>query len=715
MGLGDPQDDLLRAASAEASTDAPAGDRDKPVDLPRPEQVKVAPKEWPDDLALAIVVADFAKAEQHRQQNFDLKWDDNDRLFHANVVQKVWEGTNTPRSSLGVKLVMQQVLSLIPAEMSALFQNTDGIFFDCFPRPGTHPEQAIATRELISAQLDDAEFWPEAEEVLFCKNLHGTGILKLGWFRQDRDREFWSDELTPVVMQRMGTPFSLSSKREFKRRKKTEHINRPEITYVSLRDFYIDPSHKRPRIKGAQFVIHRAMVSMDELIWMGENDPSYNIPEQIDLILMVKQGMTPASAIADTHKSRSAQEADIRERYPLNPSSDPAKAKFELLEYWTNDRMVTVLNRKRPVRNIPNPYMFIPFISINYADVIDQFYGKGIAETIGDEQRLQQGLINSHVDEVSLNIHGGLIIESGSVLNKGQLRRRAGMVIEATRVDSVKQMEQSNTTSDWMAALTLSQNRSEQYTGLSGIAVQGSPTTQTSATRTARGVQTLANAAFSRIEHIVKRDEYKLIVPLLDRLVELNQRFLDPRDEIQILGKTVEGIISVNPLLITNGQFRFELRASSRMSAKQQQQQALPFLLQTILNPALSQNLTVQGIKVNMQAVNRDVMEILGFRNRNDWFVPMSQQEIQAANQPHDTEIIKEMMKSEREQQRTQGKAQMLEGQQVMEIFKAVIKELMAGAVKGEAMPSIALGRALDAIGAHDAFQKNELGAQGQQ
>lgn len=716
MALGDPQDDLLQSASPEASTAAPAGNRmESPVGPPRPEEALLAPEQWDDDLALRIVIADFEKSQQHRQQNFDLKWDDNDRLLHANVAQRVWEGTNTPRSSLGVKLVWQQVESLIPAEMTALFQTTDGIFFDTFPRPGTDISQAIACRELLAAQLDDADFWCEAEEILRSKNVHGTGIMKLSWFRQDRTREFWSDELVPVVQQRAGVPFSIGTKRQFKRRSKVEQINRPLITYVSIRDFYIDPSWKRPRIQGAQFAIQRAMLSMDELLWMGENDPSYDVPSREDLIVMVKTGMTPMSAAADTSKQRSAQEADIREKYPLNPSADPAKALFEILEYWTADRMVTVLNRKRVIRNIPNPYLFIPFLSINYADVIDQFYGKGIAEVIGDEQRLMQGIVNSHVDEVSLHIHKTLVIESGSVLNKGQLRRKPGAVIEASRVDAVREMEDSAVTGDVWAALQQSQLRAQQYTGVTDIITQGAPSVQTSATRTARGVGTLANAAFSRIEHIVKRDEYKLIVPMLEKMVELNQRFLDPRTEIQILGKAVPGLININPMLITNGNFKFELRAASKMSAKKDMQQALPFLLQTILNPALSQGLTIQKIKPNIQAITRDVMDIIGYRNRNDWFVPMTPEEVQASQQPQNVEIIKEMMKSDREQKRSEDKAQMMEHSQIADIAKVVIGEFVKAMVNGQPGPGIAVAKALNDIGAQQAFENNSpanIGAQ---
>lgn len=713
MGLGDPQPDLIAAASPETSTAAPAGDRGDRLSLPKPEEAVFAPDAWDDDLALAIVIADFDRASQHRQQNFDINWDDDDRLLHANVVQRTWEGTNTPRSSLGVKLVWQQVESLLPAEMTALFQTTDGIFFDTFPRPGTDPSQAVATRELLSAQLDDANIWKTMEQVLRSKNLYGTGIMKLGWKRQERKRAIWADMLVPLLGEKLGMKFFLGEKRVFKQVPKPEQINRPDITYVSLRDFYIDPSHKHPEVNGAQFAMQRAFSTMDELYWMGQNDPSYSIPSQADMILLVKQGATPASAAADTSKQRSAMEADIRERYPLNSTADPAKAKFEVIEYWTDDRLVTVLNRRRVIRNIANPYGFIPFLSVNYTDVVDQFYGKGIARIIGDEQRLMQGIVNSHVDEVALKIHSALVVQSGSVLNKGQLRTRPGQVIEATNVESVKELERTPVTQDAFIALQQAQIRAQQYTGVTDIVSMGAPSVQTSATRTARGVSTIANAAFSRIQHIVNRDENSMIVPMLDKLLELNQRFLDPRTEIQILGKTIPGLISVNPLLITNGQFRFELRAASRMAARQAMQQSLPFVLQSILNPGVMQALTTYQTKPNMPAIMRDVTETLGWRNRNDWFVPMSPQEVQMAQQPNNVQIVKELIKSDRDKAKNEAKGQMMEGQQVAELLREALKILMKGAVDGEAMPSIALGRALDQIGAHTAFEDNQQAPEG--
>src|SRR5229473_899718 len=264
MAVGDPQADLQRAANNPGP--APAGGTfDGSVGQPKPEEVKLAPAAWTDDLALRIVVNDFERAQQHRSQNFDPVWDDNDRLLHANVVQKEWPGApGVPRSSLGISLVWQQVEALLPSLMEALFQSSDGIFFDTFPRPGTNPSQAYSVRELVSSQLDEANAWETIRRVIKSALVHGTGILKVTWMRSERNREIWSDEIVPTI--KGG---AIGARRQFKRRKIKEQTNRPDLNYVSIRDFYIDPGHKLPQVQGAQFAIHRTFLSLDELLLMA--------------------------------------------------------------------------------------------------------------------------------------------------------------------------------------------------------------------------------------------------------------------------------------------------------------------------------------------------------------------------------------------------------------------------------------------------------------
>src|SRR5262249_12631069 len=149
------------------------------------------------------------------------------------------------------------------------------------------------------------------------------------------------------------------------------------------------------------------------------------------------------------------------------------------------------------------------------------------------------------------------------------------------------------------------------------------------------------------------------------------------------------------------------LRAASKMSAKRDMQQAWPLVSQSILNPALMQALSVQQIKPNIQAIVRDMLETFGFRNRNDWFVPMTPQEVQASQQPQNIEIIKEIMKSQREKQRSDDKAQMMEHQQIADIAREVIGDFMKAASEGKVGPSLAISKALGDIGAQQAFESN--------
>lgn len=697
MSVGDPQAELI--LSTFSNDPAPAGEgltgqaKDTPPKPPDPEVIKVAPDKWSDELAKQIVIHDYERANLWRRQNKDMRWNEDERLLNANLIQRIWEGTNIPRSSLGIKVIWQQIESLMPHLMSAIFTSSDGIWFDCYPRPGTDPNQAMMTRELLSAQLDEADVWEVTRRVLKSSAIYGTGVMKVAWKREERDRQIWDDKLEPKLLTLpTGQKIANGTKRTFKRKDVKWQLNRPDLTYVSLKDFYIDPSHKLPTIEGAGYVIQRSFMTLEELTWLAEKDESIKLPPRQELIDSIKIKATPVKADADQFKQRAASEADIRENYPRQGSSDPARAKFEILEYWTEDRLVTMLNRRDVIRNIPNPYLFLPFVSVNYCDVLDQFYGVGIAEIVEGEQKLQQGLLNAHIDETSLNIHGALVVEAGTVLNKQQLRRRPGQIIEATRADAVQPLTMPNVTQDAFIAIQQSQARAQQYTGISDMISSGVPSVKTSATRTAAGVGAVVQASSSRVEYMVENVEQNLIVPMLDKVLMLNQRYLDPKQAIGILGPNGHKLI--NPLHITNGEFMFELRAASRMSARQNAAQSLPFLLQTIMNPAFMELLSQQGKKVNIDAVVRDVMGILNWRSKNDWFVPMTPQDQQMQQQEQQQQ---QQMAAQKQEYQSQRDIQRIVANTLSQMAQSVFNK----ALDGQPAAAMALGRALDGAQAH--------------
>jgi hypothetical protein len=198
---------------------------------------------------------------------------------------------------------------------------------------------------------------------------------------------------------------------------------------------------------------------------------------------------------------------------------------------------------------------------------------------------------------------------------------------------------------------------------------------------------------------MVENTENALIVPMLDHIVEMNQRFLDPRKAILVLGKAGAQLLHINPVDVANGQYRFELRAASRMVARQNMQQSLPFIMQNFFNPAFQAELAQKGIKLDVQAVTRDMMEVLGWRSRSDWFVPMSQQDMQMLQQQQMGQAVQLLqMKNEHDDKRMAEKGQQNMGKGALQLAMAVIVQALKDA-PGSA--SAALAKALSASGAH--------------
>ena len=100
-----------------------------------------------------MAVQDFESAESYRTQNADWRWRTADELYQAWVQQKYWEGTRIPRASIGVYTCFEQVESMLPKILSAVF--SDNPWFQADPDGQTTPEQARHWRNVLLEQLDE--------------------------------------------------------------------------------------------------------------------------------------------------------------------------------------------------------------------------------------------------------------------------------------------------------------------------------------------------------------------------------------------------------------------------------------------------------------------------------------------------------------------------------------------------------------------------------
>src|SRR5262249_20209859 len=114
-----------------------------------------------------------------------------------------------------------------------------------------------------------------------------------------------------------------------------------------------------------------------------------------------------------------------------------------------------------------------------------------------------------------------------------------------------RRFEMGNVTQNAYLEVAALEQRVEQTTGISDIGVQGIARSGNSANRTATGISAQTTAAGRRVNYQVENIEDQFIVPLLNNLHYLNQKFLDPQQKQLLLGPDAQNDV-IDPLDVLN-------------------------------------------------------------------------------------------------------------------------------------------------------------------
>ncbi len=627
--------------------------------LSQSEQAIKEPTEpWGDAMAVKIAVADFNAAERYRNQNHDWRWRIADELYLAWTAQKYWEGTKIPRASIPVFLAFQQIESLLPKLMSAIFSSDP--WFEAGSAASVPGQMARMFRDKVEGQLDDTQVREVIRRTLKSALIYGNGITELSWISQKtKSLKYVPTWKFPKPGQRSPEPgmppqqgtnvVDFSKARRVLEKREVEDIeNRPILEHVSIKDFYIDPNCTSPVIQDPScgYICQRAYKTIQYLDSLRDNK-EFNIPSNAELVDMASQ---KPSAQADTTKSM-VELMRFGAWAPQNDStSDPAGKRLELIARWSADRLVWTLNRKIAILNKPNPYGFIPFYDAFYADVPDRFYGLSMCDVLEGEQRFRTSLINARIDELALAIHAPVQYKRGLNIPSYQLRTRPGQMIQVeTPGEDYIRTEMGNITQNAYIEDTASDARAQKITGLSDLVAQGMPQQGgNSANRTAAGIGAQVQAGSSRIQGLLETIEDTFIEPMLNDVVRLNILFPP---------------VGTPPSQIQQFQhLKLYMRASAKMKSQSNLMQTLPLVLQSITNPAFLDHLAQQGLSLNWLEIMTMILDTTGFRNEQDLIHKLSPQEMQQMQQRQQAELqAKQGMQQQRlqsQQQITQAKLQ---------------------------------------------------------
>lgn len=557
-----------------------------------------------DPAALELARSTFQQYSTQRNSNYETRWADNDKLYHGVVKQKYWEGTKIPRAAIGVPLAFDQVESVYPILINELFNKKPW-----FQVEATHvstTEQARGVQAVLQYQLGAPH--PETYTA-------------------------------PVQQLKLAVHENLSHGSCVVQIQYDEAARRLILERVLLKDFFMDPTLESPFVDLSSAVVRRRTLTVAAVEKL-RSVPGFNVPPVANLNAFAKSRVGPADSIQQT--------ADAYRRIDkeglLDP--DPTAQTVEILEYWSNDRMIWLINQRWVLTNQPNPFGCKPFLFAPLFVPEGQAYGMSIPDLIEGEQQLVQGIINARLDELSLALHPPRVVDKASQQSGTTAEKawRPGAVFGIDSVKDFQAIQPTNITSDAFTEVGLAERRANRRTGVSDLVQTGTPT-PSNANRSATGVASQMQAVNSRLFTIFDNIENYLLIPLLYKSHKILAKFL-PNEPLA--GTDSAGA----PLAVDRESFnqptKFIMSAGASMVARTQLQQVFQPVTQILLNEAVHAAAQRQGRVVDFAEYLRFFHDSLGVSNVYTFFRDQTPEEAQAAQQP-DPKVMAEIQAKQME------------------------------------------------------------------
>lgn len=596
-----------------------------------------------DESALNLVIQDTQRSEKFIQARLWMsEWRVAKALYEAPVRQTYWRDTLVPRASNSYPLVSQHVRAIGDQALPAVFP--DMIPFSVEPNPGTPRQVARAWESILSQQLRQANVKQQIRLIMKDALIFGTGLGKFGWETYERKRTIWRHSVEPTQIDSPipgGQPTFLHTVEsdDLEEYDVMETVSRPFFKRIEINHLLVSPGTREPDIRAAEYVVYRDYLTIRDLNRLRDF-MGYEIPSEKILMGLATspQEQAPSSTLENEATAYPTQGHRSLPRY-LDESEDPLEHKLEVLEHWTKDRVIVVLQRKIVIRNMINPLGVIPFVSCFWDDVPGTFYSFGIPRRIGGIQTHIQGLRNSRLDDIHMNLQNMWKARRGSNIAAQPIRQYPGAVFKVDDMESLMPLEKQPVLQEAYREEEVLMADAEKTTGANELLTQGAQNSGVRSTgmRTAAGANAVGGASSNRIQGFVDIVCEQVLVPTLYSFLKMNRLWLDPKVMRAVVGKTLWKSLESDygrALLIdmyNNEDIEFALLAGSNIAAKQRMMQAAPLEMQMYMAPAVQSGLAAAQLKVNWVEMSRRIEESTGWKSQDDIIIPQTPDDIQRA------------------------------------------------------------------------------------
>lgn len=668
-----------------------------------------SPADISDDAALKIVVRDAASARAWIEARyFNIRWIEVDLLYQSPPNIKNWEGTQTPKANIAKFTVATHVNAINSKLIGGLFYEEPP--FHLVPRKGAEDLANRAVATIHDYQLDEMDFKQEVKYGFFSILLNGTGIWKWGW------KEYYK---TQIDFEPVGEPISYTTVDGQEQEVPTQDSDNftmtsrevlcahPYFENCDIRQVLVSPACRVPDIRRAPWVVHEFPVTYrdllrmkDEVYYNEKNEPifRYNLPSESEIKSWFETPTAQSSSTANsTTTTTGVNNANyVQHAAPLftKTTEDPFDEPLLLQERWDNEKVMTVLNGIRIIRNEPNPFGCIPFYSTNWWMIQDCFWGIGLGTALGGEQRLQQGFINSVADIGTLATNQPIIRSRGANINTQQVRARLGgfIDVDGDATKAMHPMDLPKIQPELFAIIQASEARTESTSGANELLTMGATPSKgkTSMGRTATGAGGLMQAAVDRLGGLIEDFNRQVFQPWLWQMYDLNCMFLPPTVFRQILDDKVGTAAKASMkqyLQGRNGIRAFDVLAGSHLAARQQMAQSMPLIMQYFTNPALSSGMAdIQEEYVDFGELLHMLTDVGGWGSKYYSIIKPLTAKMKQQRQANSPGAQKMAQQEAQQRQRTGDKAELQDQQWTQRAAGDIIRHSIEAAGTPEAV-----------------------------
>lgn len=621
----------------------------------QPSEVAFADETLEDDNALAVVLHDVQIAEQYRQsKSLVSSMDQADESYRGWFKPRVWPN-GQPRSNLPSYLVLEAIEKILPQLHLTLWGNKS-LPFELVPKGTTTPEAARAKSHVLAWAIKEGKLKEEMRRFL-------KGVLQYGY---GVGHYYWETSVKHVKKYVRDEDGNIKAKKD------TIPVNRPRFRAFDLRRVLVDPAADTQDVReSAGYVILQSSITADQLDDLRQ-DPSYqNVPtrEELREILAAKNAMT----IDSMGGSKQNSWRDLQAELDFVPtSSDPTAAPLEILEHWTDDRVITVLNRCIVIRNEENEFAQKTQVSCAFVDVLGSAWGFGIAKLLGGEQKFTAGTRNAWVDSLSLTMSPMFQQLKGIGAGTQSIIAEPGRVVSVT--GELKPLVAPSVTQEALNAVNDTEARANRVVG-----ANGGSSLPSQAMRTAEGINAFSADVTARLQYFLEIFTDLVFIPVLSAFLEMCTDHLSPEQINQILvdaeGKAWQGEI----LDVYNAQAAIEIDAAGKLTARVAAAQIVPLLITLLSNAAVQQSLVVQGRKFDYLELLEEALPLLGW-NVDALIVPMTPEDQQRAMMTNPA-VVKGQMDQQLEAQHQENTMAQISEKGYVQAGVAMIRQAVKGHV----------------------------------